>query len=46
MTAKRKMRKETDSLGLVEVPADKLWVLRHNVPSSISASARILFLAR
>jgi len=28
------IRKETDGLGVVEVPADKLWVLRYNVRSS------------
>jgi len=35
------VRRETDSLGVVEVPADKLWVLKPNVPSIISASAKI-----
>jgi hypothetical protein len=28
------IRKETDGLGVVEVPADKLCVLRYNVRSS------------
>jgi hypothetical protein len=28
------MRTETDSLGVIEVPADKPWVLRYNVRSS------------
>ena len=35
------MRKETDSLGVVEVPADRLWARKLNVRSSISALARI-----
>ena len=34
-------RKEADSLGAVEVPADKLWARRLSARSSISASARI-----
>jgi fumarate hydratase class II len=33
------IRTETDSLGKVDVAADKLWA-RPNVRSSISASAR------
>jgi hypothetical protein len=28
------IRKETDGLGVVEVPADKPWVPTHNVRSS------------
>jgi hypothetical protein len=28
------IRKETDGLGVVEIPADKPWVLRYNVRSS------------
>jgi hypothetical protein len=28
------IRTETDSLGVIEAPADKLWVLRYNVRSS------------
>jgi hypothetical protein len=28
------IRKETDGLGVIEVPADKPWVLRYNVRSS------------
>jgi fumarate hydratase, class II len=39
------MRKETDSLGVVEVPADKLWGAQTQ-RSLQSASAKILFLAR
>jgi hypothetical protein len=35
------IRQETDSLGVVEVPADKLRALRRNVPLNISALARI-----
>jgi hypothetical protein len=34
------VRKETDSLGVVEVPADKLWERRRSARWSISASAR------
>ena len=37
----RDIRKETDSLGEVEVAAEKLWGLRLNDRSSISASAKI-----
>ena len=33
-------RTETDSLGEVEVPADKLWGAQTQRSSSISASAR------
>ena len=33
-------RKETDSLGEVEVPEDKLWGARPSARSNISASAR------
>jgi fumarate hydratase class II len=28
------IRTETDSLGVIEVPADKPWVFRYNVRSS------------
>ena len=34
------MRRETDSLGVVEVPADKLWGAQPNGRWSTSASAR------
>jgi len=34
-------RTETDSLGEVKVPSDKLWGRKHNVPWSILASATI-----
>jgi fumarate hydratase class II len=34
------MRKETDSLGVVEVPADKMWGRRPSAHSNTLASAR------
>src|SRR5206468_446390 len=37
----RRALKETDSLGAVDVPADRLWVRRPSDRLSISASARI-----
>ena len=40
------IRKETDSLGVVDVPADKLWARKRSGLWSILASAMILFLAR
>jgi len=33
-------RKESDSLGAVSVPADKLWARRHSVRSIISVLGR------
>jgi fumarate hydratase class II len=36
------VRKETDSMGVVEVPADKLWGRRRSARWSISVSAGIL----
>jgi len=37
------MRRESDSLGVVEVPADRLWGAQPSARSSISASAGISF---
>jgi len=34
------MRKETDSLGEVDVPADKLWAHKPSARSSTSASGK------
>jgi hypothetical protein len=35
------IRKETESLGVVEVPGDKLWAPRRNARLSTSASGMI-----
>ena len=40
------MRQEADSLGVVEVPADKLWAPKPSARFSISASAEISFHAK
>lgn len=40
-TEVQNVREETEILGFVEVPADKLWVLRSSVQLNISASVRI-----
>ena len=33
------IRKETDGLAVIEVPADNPWMLRYNVRSSYTADA-------